>query len=120
MTPPNPALVDQLREAFEPHFDKEKSMFGCRVFWVDGLICAFVADDRICLRADDATVAKAVKQGQGDYWASGVLVDRPTNYILLNEQATAKGQWKQLLPLAVAYVKTLPPPKPKPVKKPKR
>jgi|GEM_PF-5219781 len=111
MTPPDPTLVDALRDALEPHYDKEKSMFGCRVFWVGGLMAAFVGENRVVLRVPQELATSEVKAKRGHYWASGELVEQPTNYVIYTPTASKRGDWRGHIDECVGFVRSLPPPK---------
>jgi hypothetical protein len=117
MAPPDPGLVDALREALEPHYDKEKSMFGCRVFWVAGLIAAFVGENRVVLRLPPELATSEVTAKRGHYWAGGVLVERPTNYVIYTPTASKRGHWRGHIDTCVEFVRSLPAPKGKKGKK---
>lgn len=115
---PDPPLTGQLRAALEPHYDKEKSMFGCRVFWVAGLMAAYVDDSRVVLRLDSATAADLVQRRIAHYCAAGEPVEHVTQYIIFTPEASARGDWQDHIAECVAYVRSLPPPKPKRTSRP--
>ncbi|MCG3152260.1 MAG: hypothetical protein GEEBNDBF_01553 [bacterium] len=110
---PEPQLTDQLRAALEPHYDKEKSMFGCRVFWVAGLMAAYVDGPQVVLRLDPTTAAELVKRRIAHYCAAGEAVEHVTQYVIFTTETTARGDWQMHIAGCVAYVRSLPPPKPK-------
>lgn len=113
MTPPDPLLVDHLRDALEPHFDKEKTMFGCRVFWVEGLMAAFVGENRIVLRLPQEVATSEVKARRGTYWASGEIVEHATHYVMYTATASKRGDWRGHIEACIGFVRGLEGPKKK-------
>ncbi|HYE79408.1 MAG TPA: hypothetical protein VEI97_15595 [bacterium] len=110
---PKPALIEALRNALGDYIEKERPMFGCRVFWVNGLMCGFVDGDRVALRLPADQMAGLVEAGWAEYWAGGEVGTGPSNYVLFTPEESRARNWMPYVQTAVRHCLALPKPSPR-------
>lgn len=107
---PKPALIEALRNAIGDYLEKERPMFGCRVFWVNGLMCGFVDGDRVGLRLSAEEMDGLVRAGWAEYWSGGEIRKEPGTYVSFTPAESKSKQWIPYVQTAIRHCLALPKP----------